>query len=334
MEYREIYSSDLKGAYLFYGEEKFLIDDACDYIVKKYINPGMETFNYAVYDGKDLPEREIISACETLPVMNDRRVVIVKDAASFSENVNDSFYDFLNKIGDFTILIYIDSDLSLNKTRKFYRYFQKKKRNIEFSKLKGRDIYKFAEVYFAKADKKISNSDLSYFIAKSNYGSRNADVSLYDLKNEMDKLIALSDKSSITRNIIDASMTENTDTNIFKFLDCMCMRDTEGALNEFRNLHSLNEPVPKILFMLTRTVRNLIVYKTLYNANYRDSEIMKEMGVSPFEFKKVAGFSRNFSIEFLYDFYRKILEVDELIKSSSAQDLVLFEMLIVEFTAA
>lgn len=331
MEYKEIYKSNLSGAYLFYGEEKFLMNDALDYIKKKYINQGLETFNYVVYEGKDLSERELVSACETLPVMNEKRVIFVKDAISFSEIISDDFFSFIKNLGDFIILIFIDSDSTLNKVKKFYKYFQKNKRNIEFPKLKGRDIYKFAEVYFAKNGKNISNSDLSYFIAKSNYGSRNIDISLYDLKNEMDKIIALAEKD-ITHNIIDASITENADTNIFKFLDFMCMKDTENALIEFRNLHYLNEPLPKILFMFTRTVRNLINYKTLHNAHYRDSDIMKELKVSPFEFKKIIGFSRNFSIDFLYEFYKKILRIDESIKSSGMKDNVLFEMLIVEFT--
>ncbi|MBP2024774.1 DNA polymerase III subunit delta [Peptoniphilus stercorisuis] len=333
MDYKEIYKNELSGAYLFYGIEKLLIDNACDYIVKKYINNGMEIFNLTNFEGKDLDAKDIMSACETLPVMNEKRVIFVKDVAAFSENVSDEFYDFLDNLADYVIIIFLDTNDNLNKVKKFYKYFSKRKRNVEFTQLKGRDIYKFVEGYIARKNKKIYNVDLSYLISKSSYGSRNVDISLYDLKNEIDKIIALTKTDTITREIIDSSLTENTDTNIFMFLDAMCERDTEKALIEFRNLHSLNEPIQKILFMLTRQVRLLIIYKTLSFARYRESDIMSEMGVKKYEYSKIQRFSRNFKLEFLYDFYKMILEFDEKIKTSSGEDLILFEMLIVKFTS-
>lgn len=333
MDYKEIYKNELSGAYLFYGIEKLLIDNACDYIVKKYINNGMEIFNLTNFEGKDLDAKDIMSACETLPVMNEKRVIFVKDVAAFSENVSDEFYDFLDNLADYVIIIFLDTNDNLNKVKKFYKYFSKRKRNVEFTQLKGRDIYKFVEGYITRKNKKIYNVDLSYLISKSSYGSRNVDISLYDLKNEIDKIIALTKTDTITREIIDSSLTENTDTNIFMFLDAMCERDTEKVLIEFRNLHSLNEPIQKILFMLTRQVRLLIIYKTLSFARYRESDIMSEMGVKKYEYSKIQRFSRNFKLEFLYDFYKMILEFDEKIKTSSGEDLILFEMLIVKFTS-
>lgn len=332
MDYKDIYRLDLKGAYLFYGDEKLLIDNAVEYISKKYINQGMETFNLTNFEGKDLSEEKLISSCETLPIMNEKRVIFVKDVASFSDNVSDDFYEFLNSLGDFIILVFLDTTDSLNKVKKFYKFFKKNKREVEFSKLKGRDIYKFVEGYIARKNKKISNVDLSYLISKSSYNSRNVDISLYDLKNEIDKIIALAGSGNITKRVIDDSITENTDTNIFMFLDNMCEKNTEGALKEYRNLHFLNEPIQKILVMLTRQVRLIIIYKTLSTARYSQTDIMKEMGVGSFEYKKISKFAKNFEVEFLYDFYKNLLKIDEMIKTSGGLDNVLFEMLIVEFT--
>lgn len=47
MDYKDIYKVDLNGAFLFYGDEKLLIENACEYIEKKFIAPGMDTFNLA-----------------------------------------------------------------------------------------------------------------------------------------------------------------------------------------------------------------------------------------------------------------------------------------------
>ena len=333
MDYKDVYRVNLKGAYLFFGEEKLLIDNATDFIKKKFINSGMETFNLTNFEGKGLDQKTLISSCETLPIMNEKRVIFVKDVAAFSENINDEFYDFLDNLADFIILIFLDTTDSLNKVKKFYKYFKKNKRDVNFEKLKGRDINKFVEGYVARKNKKISNVDLSYLISKSAYNSRNIDISLYDLKNEIDKMIALAGTGDITRRVIDSSLTENTDTNIFMFLDYMCEKDTENALKEYRNLHFLNEPIQKILVMLTRQVRLIIIYKTLSNAHYSQSDIMTEMGVKSYEYKKISKFARNFELEFLYSFYKNLLNVDESIKTSVGSENTLFEMLIVEFTS-
>ena len=333
MDYKNVKTELLSGPYLFYGEEKLLIDNAVEFITKKYVSPGMETFNLTNFEGKDLKADDLIASCETLPILNEKRVIFVKDAGAFSESVSDKIFNDLDRIGDFVILIFIDTNDSVNKTKKFYKYFQKNKRNVNFEKLKGRDIFKFAENYILSKNKKISNSDLSYFISKSSYSSRNVDISLYDLKNEMDKIISLTEGVSITRRVIDDSITQSTDTNIFMFLDYMCERNTEMAFKEFRNLHYLNEPIQKIIVMLTRQIRLLIIYKTLSSAHYREQEIMDEMGVKSYEYKKISRYSGNFKLDFLYNFYKKLLKLDEIIKTSAGSENTLFEMIIVEFTA-
>lgn len=332
MQYRDLYKEEISGAYLFYGKEKLLIDNTVEYISKKYIDKGMETFNLAFFEGKNLTEDKLISSCETLPIMNDKRLIFVKDASSFSDDLSKEFYNFLDNIGDFCILIFLDSDNNLNKVKSFYKYFSKRKRNVEFSKLNNREIFNFVEGYINRKGFKISKTDLSYLVSKSSYNSRNIDMTLYDLKNELDKLISLSKDNVVKKSTIDGSVTENADSNIFSFLDALSGKDTETALIEYKNLHLLNEPTQRILFMFIRQVRNLISYKELKKAVYKDAEIMTEIGIKQYEYSKISKAANNFDLKFLYNFYKELLTVDETIKTSSVVDDVLLEMLIVEFT--
>lgn len=333
LEYKKIYTNDISGAYLFYGDEKFLMDNALIYIIKKYIKEDFKTFNLTYLDGKTLKVEDIISASETLPVFAEKRLLIIRNINSFIDELEKSFYDFLDGLGDFLILIFLDSDNEVNKSKKFYKYFKKNNRNIEFSKLKGRDVFKFVEGYLTRKGYKINSSNLSYLISKSGYNSKNLDMTLFDLKNEIDKILSLSKTDVIDKNLIDSSMTDNTDTNIFNFLDAISSKNTNRALIEYNNLHSLNEPVNKILYMFIRQVRNLIRYKELSQAGYNKNDIMKEMNIKSYEFGKVASYSKNFiSNDFLYKFYKNLLEVDINLKTTSIPENILMEMLIIEFT--
>ncbi|WP_036729716.1 DNA polymerase III subunit delta [Peptoniphilus mikwangii] len=332
MQYREIYKKDISGAFLFYGYERLLMDNAIEYVKKKYVSRGMETFNLSLYDGNNLTEDKLMSSCETLPVMNDKRVIFVKGANAFSESVTKEFYKFLDNIGEFLILVFLDEDNKIDKTKTFYKYFSKNNRAIEFPKLSGKDIFNFIEGYLVRKGFDISKSDISYLSLKSGYDSKNLDMTLYDLKNELDKMLVLSEVKKIDREVIDRSMTQNADSNIFNFLDALCNKNTEKSLMEFKKLHLLNEPIERIFSMIVRQVRLLIMYGDLKSNGYKDVQAMNYMGIKQYEYSKISKFSHNFDLKFLYQFYEKLLNIDEYFKTTQLSKYILLEMLIVEFT--
>ena len=58
---------------------------------------------------------------------------------------------------------------------------------------------------------------------------------------------------------------------------------------------------------------------------------MNKMEVKNFELKKIRGFERNFSKEFLIDFYEELIKTDELFKTSSIDEKLIMETLIVKY---
>ena len=242
MNYKKIYKDEThSGAYLFFGKEKYLMENAVGYLLNKYVK-GTEAFNYTKFKGSDVKPEDIISACETYPVMNDKKVVLVRDVCDFLANyeLKDSFYEFLDKLSDFVILIFWDTG-DLKKTKKFYKYFKNNKRDIEFAKLGPVDANRFVKSYFLRKGKKINDREAALFIKESGYSSKNEDLVLLDLISEMDKIAAAAKSNLISESDIRSLITENIDTNIFAFLDAMLQRNRERALVEFHNLVKLGE---------------------------------------------------------------------------------------------
>ena len=332
MNYKKIYrDKDHSGAYLFYGKEKYLIENAVGYLINKYVK-GTEAFNYTKFKGSEVKPEDIISACETYPVMNDKKLVLVRDVVDFlSENdLKDSFYDFLDDLSDFVILIFWDTG-SLKKTTKFYKFFKKKDRDMDFAKLSPADLNNFIKGYFIRKGKEIGPSELALFISESGYNSKNEDVSLLNLKTEMDKIAAHAKDKRILREDISSSITENIDTNIFKFLDAMMGRRSEEALKELHNLYKLGEPSLRIFTMIIRQVKNFLSYKILSNKNISQADIMNKMEVKKYEFGKIKSFEKNFTKEFLIDFYEELIRSDELFKTSSIDEKLIMETLIIKY---
>ena len=333
MNYKKIYKDEThSGAYLFFGKEKYLMENAVGYLLNKYVK-GSEAFNYTKFKGSDVKPEDIISACETYPVMNDKKVVLVRDVCDFLANyeLKDSFYEFLDKLSDFVILIFWDTG-DLKKTTKFYKYFKNNKRDIEFAKLGPVDANRFVKSYFLRKGKKINDREAALFIKESGYTSKNEDLVLLDLISEMDKIAAAAKDKVITESDIRSLITENIDTNIFAFLDAMMGRNSERALVEFHNLVKLGEEYPIIFYMIIRQVKNLLSYKILSQKNISQAEIMNKMGVSKYEFdKKIRVYERNFSKKFLIDFYDELIRADEFFKTSSVNEIIIFETLIIKY---
>lgn len=332
MNYKKIYrDKDHSGAYLFYGKEKYLIENAVGYLINKYVK-GTEAFNYTKFKGSEIKPEDIISACETYPVMNDKKVVLVRDVVDFlgENDLKDSFYDFLDNLSDFVILIFWDTG-SLKKTTKFYKFFKKKDRDMDFAKLSPADLNNFIKGYFIRKGKEIGPSELALFISESGYNSKNEDVSLLDLKTEMDKISAHAKGKKILREDISSSITENIDTNIFKFLDAMMGRRSEEALKELHNLYKLGEPSLRIFTMIIRQVKNFLSYKILSTKNISQADIMNKMEVKKYEFGKIKSFEKNFTKEFLIDFYEDLIRSDELFKTSSIDEKLIMETLIIKY---
>ena len=76
MNVNELYNEDLYGAYLLYGKEVLLIENAVAYLKNKYVDKSFEAFNLAsVSDFENLVE-----SCETLPVMANKKLIIVSES--------------------------------------------------------------------------------------------------------------------------------------------------------------------------------------------------------------------------------------------------------------
>src|SRR3712207_8977206 len=79
---KQLDKSELDKIYVLYGEEIYLIRELEDRF-KDLVNPATKDFNQIILDGKEANLDIIQSAVETLPFMDDRRYIIIKDFELF-----------------------------------------------------------------------------------------------------------------------------------------------------------------------------------------------------------------------------------------------------------
>lgn len=327
---RDIGKDEISSPYIFIGEEEYLMKHAINILKEKYIDKSFETLNYIVLEGKDTDVDSLIDPCETLPFMNEKKLVVLKDVNKFIENIDknreDELYKYMDSLGDFLILVFMDSDNSLKKNRKFYKFFKKREQFVEFSKLRGRDLNNWINSILQDHQKQMSGRDIDYFIYESSYNSRNVDLNLYDMENQLLKIIAHKKEETISRQTVDEVLVKSVDTNIFELLDAIDNFNTEKSIYILNQMYIDNEPIPKILFMIIRHIRLILGYKLYRQKGYSDKNIQDKLGIKSFEGKKISAVLNRFSVDFLKELIEDLLEADRKIKSTSIDDKLVIEM--------
>lgn len=335
IEFRGLIKKDkLENSYLFIGEEDYLMNECVSILKNKYVQSSLEDLNYTVLDGDNVTFDVLINACETLPFMSDKKIIILKNVNHFitkeETNLKDEIYKYLDSLGNHICLILMDDYNELKKNTKMYRFFNKKNCVVEFAKLKGKDLNLWVEKELKLYDKKMSFSNINYFLQNSSYLSKNTHSKLYDLENELKKLIDFTKGSEINKVDIDLLMIKPLDNNIFDLLSALNTGDINTSLQIFNEIYLSNEPIQKILFMITRQLRLLLNYKLYKDKRCNDGYIQGKLQIKSYEFGKIASSSKNYEIEDLENSLNLILEVDRRIKTTSVNDKIEMEMLLVK----
>ena len=82
---RQIRAGDIPRAIYFYGEEDVLKDEALRAILDSVVDPGLRDFNYDVRSAATLDPEAVEALCTTLPMMADRRLVVIRDVESWNK---------------------------------------------------------------------------------------------------------------------------------------------------------------------------------------------------------------------------------------------------------
>ena len=324
-------SKNVQPTYIFQGDEKYLMDIALEEVIKTFLTKDLESINLSNLDGKTNDFGDLVSSCETLPFMSTKRVIVLKNPVVLVEKdgVNEDMIKFIENLGDHQILIVFDSNNDIKKNTKLYKSFSKRDQNVNFEKLKGTDLNNWISKKINALDKTITPADINYLIQQSSYLSRNITTTLYDLDNEIKKLVDYSKDDKITKELIDNVLVKTLDKSIFDLLAAISRKDADKAIALFDDIYMMNEPIPKILFMISRQFRLLLGYNVYKNRGYGQGEIQSKLGIKPYEFTKVSTQGGGYSEKDLEDILERILETDRILKTRQTDDKLIMEILLV-----
>lgn len=106
---RSLPKGELAPVYYLHGPEDILKDEAVQAIVDRALDPGLRDFNFDQRSAGQLDPEAIFSLCTTLPMMADRRVVVLREVEGWKRKpkTRAAFLTYLERPAAETIVILV-----------------------------------------------------------------------------------------------------------------------------------------------------------------------------------------------------------------------------------
>lgn len=221
-----IKSGDFLPVYLFCGNEAYLKKYYSDTLAEKAVSKDFFDFNLQTFDGKGIDIQEIIDAAIMMPLMSDRRAVVVRDLKL--EAMNDSDFtllkDYLENPSESTVLIFLQTadDFSLLKAKKIADIIKKQGAVCQLNKRSGNDLIK---PLISSASKQgcVLTADGAHYLVSVVGDDFNV------LINELSKVCHYAAGGEITKKHIDEVAVKTDETRIYDLTKFLLMKNFDKA---------------------------------------------------------------------------------------------------------
>ena len=120
---RSIHQGQLAPAYYFHGPEEVLKEEAVRAILDRALDPGLRDFNFDQRSAAQLEGEELEALCNTLPMLAERRVVVIRDAEAWKRKTRSrtAFLRYLENPSPGTLVILIQGSAEESEDKELTR---------------------------------------------------------------------------------------------------------------------------------------------------------------------------------------------------------------------
>ncbi len=317
-----------------YGEEDYLTQWAVNSLADKYVDKGMRSMDF-VKMGEDETVDEILGNCDTFSMISERRIIWAKDfapllkknAKGFGEDEMNRILQYVESPNPASILIF--SCITPDDSSALVKALKKQCKTYLFDRLDRPALNGFAQKRFASAGVEIDRSVLKYLIDETGYFNRETEYTIFNLENDIKKIIAYSDGYRIKEDDVDATLKGDLDRFVFDFLDAVTSNKKDVALRMLNNILGAGSGDAYSILGLLVSQFELILEVKEISEETRDSQRIAEIiKMNPYRVKKALGFADKFERKKLQSILIQLYEIDRKIKTGMMEQNLALELLI------
>lgn len=310
---------------LLYGEDSFRSRQKLKQLKNRFKEIDPSGINLSVIDGNNTDISEIKKQVTARPFLSKKRMVLIENLltegkSSLQKEAAEFFKLFLKKESAEIIVIFWEKD-NLDQRKALFKILSKTKTIQKFDLLQGYQLNSWIKREIQQKGGDIDQEAANKLAA---YVGNN----LWQMSNEIDKLLAFKNKKKITSPDIDILVKAKLDTNIFNLTDAIGQKNKKKALKLLHDQIESGQHALYLLTMVTYQFRNLLIVKSLLEQNKDPYLVSKKSKIHPYVLQKTIPQTKNFSLDELKTIYQKLLDTDVALKTSDLEPVLALDILI------
>lgn len=328
----ELKKGTVRNVYCFYGPEAFIRRSALESLRKKVLMPGLEEMNETVLSSPTA--QQIIESCETLPMMSDYRLIVVRDCmlcqsgkAKDEAQESTQLCEYLPKVPETTCLVFDLGD-GMDKRKKLSQALVKLPGAVSFDALDDVQLTKWIGQQlrpYGKRMDRVACETLAFTSGRD----------LTMLSGELQKLAAYAgDRADITAEDIEQIATHTAECTVFSMVDAISDRKAQEAFALLNVLLQSGEQRIGILAMITRHYRQMTHLSALMKERVPQAQQAKLLGVPPFAIGRLSKQVGRRSFESLREGLEACVQADFDIKRGAMREEMALDRLMLLLMSA
>lgn len=311
----------MNNFYLLYGDDKAILNKEIDNLKIKLSINEQDIIYYNITDIND-----IIDEALTISMFSLNKFIIIDSTSYLSEKKDidniSLLENYFNNYNNNSYLIFVSYSSSIDSRKRIVKLISSKGvvKKIESS---NEYLGTYVNDYLSSNGYKIGNIELSYFL---NRCGNNID----NITNELDKLMLYCNQDKIIKKEdIGLLVEDNLDNSVYDLVSCILKNDNNKAIKLYYKFVQDGMDSSQIVAIIAAQIRLLFQVKRLYNSGKSNDDIAKILEFkSVYRVKYLLSDSYYYSEDDLLKYLYKLSDIDNKIKSNTADGKILLEIFI------
>ena len=312
-----------------YGNDEFAIARKLKDFESDFTDPTTAGMNTARLEARSMSEDELNNAINAMPFLAPKRLVVLSNPSAKYNNVGTrkKFEEYISHAPDTAKLVIYESIESKEASKHWLLKWAEKNpalvKTQVFMLPKQKEMAGWIVNEVKKQDGRIELVAATKLAEMVGVDTRQAGM-------EIAKLLAYVNWArQVQGSDVEAVCIVTSQQSVFDFVDALSQGNGKVAQ---KLLHRLleNEDSFALWGMVVRQFRLLIQAREILDGRGNKDDVARALGVHPYVAEKTTGQAGRFSIESLENIYRKLLDIDERVKTSQITLELALDTLIME----
>ncbi|MCB0282826.1 MAG: DNA polymerase III subunit delta [Calditrichae bacterium] len=310
---------EFKPVYLLVGKEKYFHDQIINNLSHSlFSDASSRSLNRIVLYGSENNLAEVVNASLSYPMLSEYKLVVVREFSKIKMADSETFSKYLENPQKSNILVLSAEELGKST---FFKEVREKAAFVDCKPIPEYKIVSWIKGYAQRQNIQISMEAISML---AEYAGSN----LLTIQHELEKVAEFKgDSSEISGDEIIAVTGMSKEYNIFTLQKALAEKNIKRSFLIAKNIMDTGENINLIVSIIYSFFKKALIAAKLRASGTSQSQILKEMRLSDFQFKEVSSSLNNFNVSGLENCIKLLQTADKSIKSSGQDDWITMQSL-------